>query len=116
MCPLKNKCTKVKFQRWPTSNVKSITNFGKDCPYAHHPMELQFPQTLTTRINASEYKKHIPNKPMYTNPLFDCDGCSRCSLCKYKLEASQMMTKGSKANINPEKITERKKEIDKNDS
>lgn len=40
MCPLKHKCSKVRYQRWPSSNIKSFTNFGKECPYAHHPMEL----------------------------------------------------------------------------
>jgi hypothetical protein len=40
MCPLKTDCPKVKMLRWPSSSVKSNTKFGKDCPYAHHPMEL----------------------------------------------------------------------------
>jgi hypothetical protein len=40
MCPLKLECSKVKMQRWPYSNIKSHQKFGKDCPYAHHPMEL----------------------------------------------------------------------------
>ena len=43
MCPLKEQCSRVKMQRWPSSSLKSTTKFGKDCPYAHHPMELQFP-------------------------------------------------------------------------
>lgn len=43
MCPLKNECPKFKNLRWPSSSLKAITKFGKDCPYAHHPMELQFP-------------------------------------------------------------------------
>ena len=40
MCPLKLDCPKVKMLRWPSSSIKSHTKFGKDCPYAHHPMEL----------------------------------------------------------------------------
>jgi len=40
MCPLKADCPKVKMQRWPSSNIPSKEKFGKDCPYAHHPMEL----------------------------------------------------------------------------
>ena len=56
MCPLKDQCQKVKMQRWPSSGLKSITKFGKDCPYAHHPMELQFPETLDMRIAANNKK------------------------------------------------------------
>lgn len=114
MCPLKNKCSKVRFQRWPSSNIKSFSKFGKECPYAHHPMELQFPQTLTTRINASDFKKLNPNKPIYTGPLYDCGGCSRCNLCKYKLMSQQLMNRPKSA-VRSERIDERKKEIDKND-
>lgn len=40
MCPLKADCPKVKMQRWPFSGIPSKEKFGKDCPYAHHPMEL----------------------------------------------------------------------------
>lgn len=40
MCPLKADCPKVKMQRWPFSGISSKEKFGKDCPYAHHPMEL----------------------------------------------------------------------------
>lgn len=43
MCPMKAECSKVKMQRWPFSGIPSKQKFGKDCPYAHHPMELQFP-------------------------------------------------------------------------
>lgn len=76
MCPLKEKCGKAKYQRWPSSNLKSNSKFGKDCPYAHHPMELEFPQTLESRYNASKWKKPI-TKPHMTisGPLFDCAGC-----------------------------------------
>lgn len=40
MCPLKDKCPKDMRPRWPTSNTKSKTKFGEQCPFAHHPMEL----------------------------------------------------------------------------
>jgi hypothetical protein len=43
MCPLRDKCPHDIRPRWPTSNTKSITKFGYECPYAHHPMELRFP-------------------------------------------------------------------------
>lgn len=54
MCPLKTECPKVKMQRWPSSNTPSHAKFGRECPYAHHPMELQFPQTLAMRMNANK--------------------------------------------------------------
>ena len=40
MCPLAQKCPKDKSKRWPLSNDKSCTPFGKECPYAHHTNEL----------------------------------------------------------------------------
>lgn len=46
MCPLKDECSKVRKVRWPNSSIKSVTNFGALCPYAHHLMELEFPETL----------------------------------------------------------------------
>lgn len=53
MCPLKDKCNRDKRPRWPTSNTKSITKFGLDCPFAHHPMELKFPESILTKLAAS---------------------------------------------------------------
>jgi hypothetical protein len=53
MCPLGDSCPKVKKSRWPNSSIKSVTNFGALCPYAHHLMELEFPETLVTKISAS---------------------------------------------------------------
>ena len=50
MCPLGDTCPHVRKLRWPSTNIKSNTKFGKKCPYAHHPNELQFPQTLDIRI------------------------------------------------------------------
>ena len=46
MCPLGKDCPRCKTLRWPYSNIKSHQKFGKDCPYAHHSMELRFPETL----------------------------------------------------------------------
>lgn len=57
MCPLGDTCSKVKKARWPNSSIKSVTNFGALCPYAHHLMELEFPETLQTKINASKHTK-----------------------------------------------------------
>ena len=104
MCPLKEKCGKVKILRWPSSSIKSTKKFGKDCPYAHHPMELEFPETLKIRLGASKIKK-APVKPTFvtTGPLFDCPGgCSRCNLCKYKERANKVIK--YKATIEEEKI------------
>jgi hypothetical protein len=53
MCPLKDKCPHDIRPRWPTSNTKAITKFGKDCPFAHHPMELKFPESLITSMKSS---------------------------------------------------------------
>jgi hypothetical protein len=53
MCPLKDSCPKLKKQRYPYTGVKSHAKLGKDCPYAHHAMELQFPQTINMRLKAN---------------------------------------------------------------
>lgn len=57
MCPLKDRCTKVQKIRWPYSNIKTITRFGQNCPYAHHSMELSFKESFNSRINATEKAK-----------------------------------------------------------
>ena len=54
MCPLKDTCPKLKKQRWPYTGMKSHAKLGKDCPYAHHAMELAFPQTINMRLAANE--------------------------------------------------------------
>jgi hypothetical protein len=103
MCPLKEKCPKVKNKRWPTSNTKSFTKFGEECPYAHHSMELQFPESIMTKLSANTQRikkleqKMIDNKPKEvfkpSGTLFDCIGCNQksgkhiggpCNLCRYK--------------------------------
>lgn len=52
MCPLVTRCPNDTRQRWPKSSAKTTTQLGALCPYAHHLSELQFPQTLQTKINA----------------------------------------------------------------
>ena len=52
MCPLIKSCPNDTRDRWPKSDIKNITQLGSACPYAHHPMELKFPQTLTTKLSA----------------------------------------------------------------
>jgi len=117
---MKEQCQKVKMQRWPSSSLKATTKFGKDCPYAHHPMELQFPESLNMRIKATEQKskKQAPENKFgygFVGPLYHCGGCSRCGLCKYKLKAKEVLEKSKvKCKIDEEKIMEKKKETDKN--
>lgn len=86
MCPLKDKCPKIKKPRWPTSNTKSFTKFGEECPFAHHPSELQFPESIMTKLSANVHRiknleqKMLNNKPKEvfkpTGALFDCVGCN----------------------------------------
>lgn len=82
MCPLKEECPKVKNGRWPTSQTKAVVQRGRDCPYAHHPMELCFPEQLFTKYSSNniflnKIKKSHSSKqiktPFYpSGPLFDC--------------------------------------------
>jgi hypothetical protein len=111
MCPLKDKCSKSKIPRWPTSNTKSFTKFGEECPFAHHPNELMFPESIVTKISANIQRiktleqKMVEEKPKVFKPsggLFDCAGCSQksgkhiggpCNLCRYKEMAGEMTKK-----------------------
>lgn len=99
MCPLRKDCPKVKMLRWPSTSLKARRQFGKDCPYAHHPMELLFPETLDIRISANkniQKKEAAAKKDVWTfsGPLFDCPGCGgRCNICKYKTLAKEVMDK-----------------------
>ena len=87
MCPLKNECPKLIPPRWPSSKHKSITRFGKNCPYAHHPMELQFPETLQMRIAANKAcsKRDPQAQPakrfVNAGDLYECSGCGHCNMC-----------------------------------
>lgn len=63
MCPLGDACSKVRKARFPKSSIKSVTQFGAMCPYAHHYMELQFPETHQNKINATNnMKKNVMAK------------------------------------------------------
>ena len=57
MCPLKDSCPKVRKSRWPDSSIKTVTKFGALCPYAHHLMELEFPESLHAKIAATKGQK-----------------------------------------------------------
>ena len=103
MCPLREKCPKDMRPRWPTSNTKSITKFGEECPFAHHQMELKFPESIITKLSATHntiknLKSQIDSaKPKEvfkpSGPLHECSGCNSksskhiggpCNLCRYK--------------------------------
>jgi hypothetical protein len=57
MCPLGDKCKDANFARWPKSNTKCVTPIGRKCLYAHHYNELEFPETLNSKIEALEKMK-----------------------------------------------------------
>lgn len=60
MCPLGDQCPKDNRARWPKSGTKTVTPFGEKCLYAHHYNELEFPETLNTKISAiNTMKKNI---------------------------------------------------------
>lgn len=105
MCPLKNSCPKYLGPRWPASNQKSTTKLGKDCPYAHHLMELTFPATLDMRLkgNANNMKRQTLAPRIawnFTGKLEECPGCSRCNQCKYKILAREVMDKMAEKVLN----------------
>jgi hypothetical protein len=122
MCPLKyaylhliiiifrENCPDEVRPRWPISNKKTITKFGKKCPYAHHPSELRFPYSLFNQIpififfNSEETKalkqglkntKDNLNKVLSEDiaakkwigrsVMYDCNGCGGkqpCTRCQ----------------------------------
>jgi len=53
MCPLGEKCPKLKRNRWPTSFTRGVTKFGEKCYYAHHAMEIQFPEALNVKLSSN---------------------------------------------------------------
>ena len=62
MCPLGDECTLHAYHKGKSAH-KSTSNdnekHGK-CPYAHHLMELEFPETLVGKINSLKHtEKHI---------------------------------------------------------
>lgn len=56
MCPFKEKCQDDQRPRWPTSSTKNNTQFGSNCPFAHHPMELTFPEQALIKDQALKNK------------------------------------------------------------
>jgi len=57
MCPLGEGCPKLKRQRWPNSSIRSVTNVGAQCPYAHHLMELEFPESYSAKLACTKNQK-----------------------------------------------------------
>ena len=97
MCPMKDKCPKILKPSWPTSNISAVTQAGANCPYAHHPMELVFPESMKTKLASSQHtiralqQKQIEEKPKAvfkpSGGLFNCKGCfnlGQCNMCRYK--------------------------------
>lgn len=74
MCPLKDSCPKLKRQRWPYTGMKSHAKLGKDCPYAHHAMELAFPQTINMRLAANEKISKTDNNDKAKQEVFSYSG------------------------------------------
>lgn len=131
MCPLKEKCPRDMRPRWPTSNTKSITKFGEECPYAHHMMELKFPETIITKFNSmSNTIKQLRDKVDAEKPkevfrpsgaLFDCVGCNSksskhiggpCNLCRYK----EMAATSSAKFVDKKRMESLRKSLDKRES
>lgn len=95
MCPLGDRCPKDNRARWPKSGTKTVTPFGDKCLYAHHYHELEFPETISTKIAAithmqkkvgqladKDVKASHPFKP--ASSLKDCKGCHNCNYCKFR--------------------------------
>jgi hypothetical protein len=131
MCPLRDKCPNDIRPRWPTSNTKSITKFGETCPYAHHPMELRFPEQVLTKLSSAnqtikKLREKIDNekpkeafKPSGT--LYDCVGCNSksskhiggpCNLCRYK----EMANISSAQFVDKKRIDSLRRSLDKRES
>lgn len=111
MCPLIETCQNDTRDRWPKSSLKTTTQLGYKCPYAHHPMELVFPQTIKTKISAidkmvavltdSKKGKDGGDKKPQTffkpsGKISDCQGgCfakTKCNMCIYKVNAGIVLT------------------------
>ena len=106
MCPLNKTCPKDTRDRFPKSSASNVTQFGIECPYAHHPMELRFPQMMTTQISAiTKMQKTIRGETdskkaqkafIPTGRIFDCSGgcyaIYKCNMCKYKQMAGTLIT------------------------
>jgi len=50
MCPLLDRCPKLKKHRWPNSLIKTVSKIGANCPYAHAMNELRFPEEYASKI------------------------------------------------------------------
>lgn len=117
--------------RWPTSNTKSITKFGEECPFAHHPMELKFPESIITKLSSTHQTiKNLRDSIDTQKPkevfkpsgaLFECVGCNSksskhiggpCNLCRYK----EMAQNSSAKFTDKKRIASLRRSMDKRES
>ena len=122
MCPLRDECPQFSRLRWPQSKDPTTKRVGHDCPYAHHPMELQFPQSLSMRVKGNkESMKRDINAPLKYfargGELYDCRGCARCNMCMYKADAQKVINSMTekvlnRKDTNKDRVAERKKQND----
>ena len=85
MCALNEECPIDCRNRWPKTGIQTISKFGKDCSFAHHPTELRFNaevkareklrKQLLTKLKASikEDRAKIPWRP--ASLIVECPGC-----------------------------------------
>ena len=105
MCPLGERCSKVNRSRWPKSSTKSIVPVGNMCLYAHHYSELEFPETMMTKISALNQMKSKLSKNAETdeaaakkpfrpaNTFKDCSGCGKCQYCNFLKNSAEEQRK-----------------------
>lgn len=122
MCPYRDKCPKDRRSRWPKSGLTNVTQFGSACLYAHHPNELQFPETLKIQMQSiKQTQKHVmaqaaeqkPAKPFApAGPLVDCSGgCTdkqKCNTCRYR-QANLLPTPQQQSTLNEKMRKQREK-------
>jgi len=138
MCPLKDKCPDATGPRWPNSNVNTISQMGRGCPYAHHYSELHFKQEDLARESGirkamskgrdkEEEKKQEEKKKQEVNEVWipasslkGCEGCGKCNDCKSKKimrarkeEFDKATKEKNEALLNTERQKQKKKEIDR---
>lgn len=89
MCPLGENCPKDKRQRWPSSSIRTTTQFGKECLFAHNVNEIFFREytsavgSTSKKVTELERKKDNENaaQPWIHNGI---PKASHNKLCKDK--------------------------------
>lgn len=125
MCPLGANCNKDNRTRWPKSGTKCVTPFGRMCLYAHHYHELEFPETLNTKIAAIDSMKKGLTATAETeaklikgafkppSTLSDCTGCHGCQYCKFR-QKNQVLSGDAQKALNDKYAKVMRKAEDKN--